>query len=56
MKHDLNHDLNRFSFWHNKKSKSLGNSDDIADQITRRNDASPSRYRAETYAYDMFIS
>ena len=33
--HGFNHDLNRFSFWHNK---SLGNSDDIAYQIARRND------------------
>ena len=31
-------DLNRFSVWYSKKNKSLWTSDDIADQITRRND------------------
>ena len=39
-----------------KKSKSLGNSDDIADQVTERNhDYSLGIPRAETYVHNMFM-
>ena len=49
-------DWNRLLFWYSKKSKSLGSSDDRADQIAGRNDdITLGILRANLELKDMFI-